>query len=323
MRECSRVAFAALAILSAACGSVAGQDGYPSRPVKLVVGYPPGGPTDVIGRIIARNLTQQLGQQFIVENLGGAGGTIGALNVSKATPDGYTLLTSVEATQTRAKVFYPRVAYDQVKSFTFLRKLAKQRALLVVAPDFAAKSVLELIAYAKAHPTELNYGGTLGTTSHLGGSIFDRLNGTRMTFVSYAGGNQPMTDTMAGTLQIGFFTESTVAELVKAGKLRALAVVANDRSVTFPDLPTIEEAGGKAMDISAWFGVVGPAGLPPAIVERLMKALDSISNSAEFASQIQFIGASPIRDSSPENFSADVAREIANWAEWAKDNKTE
>lgn len=322
MTKYSRTIVAGIAILAAVSGGASAEDNYPSRPIKLIVGYPPGGPTDVMGRIIAKNMSQQLGQQVIVVNMGGAGGTTGALNVARADPDGYTLNTSVEATQTRAKVFYPKVAYDQVKSFTLLRKLVKQRALLVVGSDFPAKTVPELIAYAKAHPKALNYGGTLGTTSHLGGSIFDKLNGTQMSFISYAGGNQPMTDLMGGTLQVGFFVESTVAELVKAGKLRALAVLANDRSINFPDLPTIAEAGGQPMDISAWFGIAGPAGLPSDVVAKLSKALDAVSNSPDFAKEILFIGASPIKDSDPQRFTADVKREIANWTEWAKENKT-
>lgn len=299
----------------------AAETDYPARPIRLVVGYPAGGQTDVLARIVAKNLGDQLGKQVIVENTGGAGGTIGALNVARATPDGYTLLMSVEATQTRAKVFYPKVAYDQLTSFTLLRKMAKQRAVLVVNPNFPAKSVAELVAYAKARPKELNYGGTLGTTSHIGGTIFDKLYGTQLTFVSYAGGNQPITDLLSGTTQVGFFTESTVAEYIKAGSLRALAVLAPERSLIFPDLATIEEAGGKAFDISAWFGVAGPAGLPPAVVQRLMDALNKVSDSPEFASHIQFIGAVPIKGSNPQNFAADVAKEVAYWGEWAKENK--
>lgn len=318
-----------LAATLLACGglfasSVAhAEDTYPSRPIRLVVGYPPGGPTDVVGRVIARELTRELGQQVIVDNLGGAGGTTGALSVARAAPDGYTLLTSVEASQTRGKVFYPRIAYDQVTSFTFLRKLAKQRALVVVNPASPFRSIAELIAYAKQHPTELNYGGTLGTTTQLVGSIFSQLNGIEMTMVSYPGGNQPITDLMAGTLQVGFLTEGTVSEQIKAGKLRALAVAADDRSLGFPDLPTVAEAGGKIMDVSAWFGVVGPAGLPPAISNRLVQALNRIEGSPDFTSQLQLLGAVPIKGSTPQSFEADVKREIAFWTEWAKENTTQ
>ena len=170
---------------------------------------------------------------------------------------------------------------------------------------------------------ELNFGGTVGATSHIGGTIFNKLNGTQMTFVSYPGGNQPITDLMSGTLQVGFFTEATVAELAKSGKLRALAVTASERSPAFQDLPTVEQGGGKPMDISPWFGVVGPAGLPPAVTARLTEALDKVSTSKDFQSQIDFIGAVPVKDSNPQSFAADVEREIPYWTEWAKENKTQ
>jgi tripartite-type tricarboxylate transporter receptor subunit TctC len=151
--------------------------------------------------------------------------------------------------------------------------------------------------------------------------MFNKLNGTDMTFVSYAGGNQPITDLMSGTIQVGFFTEATVAALVRAGKLRALAVVTRERSPAFPDLPTVEEAGGKPMDISPWFGVVGPAGLPPAVTGRLQGALGRIGNSQEFLTQIESLGAAPIRASDPQSFESEVEEEIRYWTAWAEENK--
>lgn len=257
-----RTLIAALPMPLAAAAVAAGK-AYPTRPVKLVVGFPPGGPTDVIGRMIASNLAKELGSLVVVENAGGAGGTIAAANVARSAADGYTLLVSVEASQTRAKALYPSIRYDQVRSFTFIRKLATQRNLLVTNPNLPVSSVAELIAFAKARPGQLTFSGTVGATSHIGGTIFKRLNAIDMAFVSYAGGNQPVTDLMTGTLQVGFFTESTVAELVRSDRIRALAVTASERSPAFPALPTVEEAGGGALDISPWFGVVGPAGLPP------------------------------------------------------------
>jgi tripartite-type tricarboxylate transporter receptor subunit TctC len=316
-------------VVAAAAGLVvpvlasAAEDAYPTRPVKLVVGFPPGGPTDVIGRVIAHSLSKELGTPVIVENMGGAGGTIAATNVSRGAPDGYTLLMSVESSQTRARALYPTIRYDQVASFTFIRKLAMQRNLLVVHPGLPVSSVAELIAYAKARPGQLNFPGTVGASGHIGGTIFNRLNGTDMTFVSYSGGSQLVTALMTGTVQVGFFTESTVAEIIRAGRVRALAVAALQRSPAFPDLPTVEEAGGGRLDASPWFGLVGPAGLPPAVTRRLVEASDRIARSEEFRAEIETIGASPIRDSNPETFRSEVEREIAFWTVWAQENRAQ
>lgn len=303
--------------------TAAAQEAYPTRPVKLVVGFPPGGPTDVIGRIIASNLTTELGHPVIVDNMGGAGGTIAAAYVARGTPDGYTLMVSVESSQTRARALYPSVRYDQVRGFTFIRKLATQRNLLVTNPNLPITSVAELIAHARAHPGQLAFGGTVGATSHVGGTIFNRLNAIDMTFISYAGGNAPVTDLMSGTIQVGFFTEATVAALVRGGRIRALAITALERSPAFPNLPTIEEAGGGRVDISPWFGLVGPAGLPPSVVRRLFEAAEKISRSEEFRAQIETIGASPVRNSNPETFRSEVEEETRFWSVWAEEHRAQ
>ncbi|MBR0665478.1 tripartite tricarboxylate transporter substrate binding protein [Roseomonas hellenica] len=318
-----RRSFVAALPATLAARAAAAQDAYPTRPVKLVVGFPPGGPTDVIGRMIASNLMAELGPPVVIENLGGAGGTIAAAYVARSAADGYTLLVSVESSQTRARALYPAIRYDQVGSFTFLRKLAKQRNLLVTNPNLPVASVADLIAYAKARPGQLSFGGTVGATSHVGGTIFNRLNDIDMTFISYAGGNQPVTDLMTGTIQVGFFTESTVAELVRNGRIRALAVTALERSPAFPDLPTVQEAGGGRLDISPWFGLVGPAGLPAPVVRRLFEAAERISRKEAFRAQIETIGASPIRDSNPETFRSEVEEEIRFWSGWAEQHRAQ
>lgn len=296
---------------------------FPSRPVRLVVGFPPGGPTDMISRIIANALSREFDAPFVVENLGGAGGTIGAANVARSPADGHTLLVAVEASQTRAQALYPSARYDQVQGFTYIRNLATQRNLLVVNPALPIRSVAEFIAYSRAHPGEVAYGGTVGATSHIGGTIFAKQNRLDLTFVSYPGGNQPVTDLMTGTLQAGFFTESTIAPLVRGGQLRALAITALVRSPAFPEFPTVEEAGGGRLDISPWFGLAGPAGLPQAVTRRLAEAADRIARSDAFRAQIETIGAFPIRDSSPEAFRAQVEREIPFWTAWAEEHRAQ
>lgn len=292
---------------------------YPTKPIKLVVGFPPGGPTDIIGRVIAQNMSKELGQPVVVENNGGAGGVIGASNVAKAKPDGYTLLVAVESSQTRGLALNATLPYDQVKDFTYIRKIAKQRNLLVVHPSVPVNSVAELIDYAKKNPGKLNTGGTFGATSHIGGTIFDSRNGTQMTFINYTGGAQPITDTMAGTLQVGFFVEATVAQHVAAGKLKALAITTAERSPAFPNIPTVGEAGGKPMDISPWFGIAGPANLPADVAKKINDALDRMVASKEFVAQLETMGASPIKASTPESYSKELAEEITFWNKWAKE----
>ena len=295
-------------------------DTYPNRPVRLVVGFPPGGPTDIIGRVIGQLLAKELGQPVIVENNGGAGGMIGASNVAKAKPDGYTLLIAVESANVRAQSQNPNIPYDQEKSFTFIRKVAKQRNMIVVNPSVPVTSVSELIAYLKARPGEVNTGGTFGATSQIGGALFDRANGTKMTFINYAGGGQPITDTLSGVLQVGFFTEATVGEQVKAGTLRALAIASNERSPAFPDLPTVEQGGGKPMDISPWFGVAGPANLPPDITAKIGAALDKGADDKEFLARLDTLGAVPIRGSTAESFSSDIKTELAGWTKLVQES---
>jgi tripartite-type tricarboxylate transporter receptor subunit TctC len=273
--------------------------------------------------MIGSNLSRELGASVVVENVGGAGGTIGAVNVTRSAPDGYTLLVSVEASQTRATALYPTTRYHQVTSFTFIRKLARQRVLLVVHPSLPVTSIAELIAYAKARPGELTYSGTVGASSHVAGTIFTRVNDIDMTLVNYSGGSQPVTDLMIGTLKVGFSTEATISELIRSGRVRALATMAAERSPAFPDLPTVEEAGGGRVDISPWFGVVGPAGLPPAITTRLVEACDRIAGSAEFRERLETVGASPIHDSDPPSFRRGVEQEIVFWTAWARENQTQ
>ncbi|BEP38548.1 tripartite tricarboxylate transporter substrate binding protein BugE (plasmid) [Variovorax sp. V59] len=308
-----------------ACMTVApalADEAYPSQPIKLVVGFPPGGPTDIVARVIAQSLGKELKASVIVDNRGGAGGIIGAEAVAKAKPDGYTLLVAVESSQTRGQALNPTLPYDQIKDFTYIRNVAKQRNLIVVNPGVSINSIKELIAYAKANPGKLNSGGTFGATSHIGGTLFDALNGTELTFVNYKGGAQPISDLIAGVVQVGFFTEATVAQHVRAGKIKALAVAAPERSPAFPDLPTAEEAGGKPMDLSPWFGIAAPAGMPSAVTKKIAAALDKVVTSPEFLSQLETLGAVPVKNSSPEAYSKQVAREIDFWNNWAKTLKT-
>jgi len=224
-----------------------------------------------------------------------------------------------ESISSRGAAIYKKLSYDPVKDFTRIDKLVRQRSALVVHPSVPVSSVAELIQYAKRHPGKLNYGCAFGSSSHMGGALFNHLNQVDISAINYKGGSQLVTDLMANIVQVGFYAESTVAQQVKAGSLRTLAVVADDKSVLFPELPTMKEAGAAPMDISAWGGIIAPAGLPQPIVDRLHQAMQKIVADPKFASQLQPIGASPILNSSPVKYTQDVSTEMNYWKKMVAD----
>lgn len=315
----SRLLAVGFCALAAGVSPSASADAYPSKPIRLLVGFPPGGPTDIIARLIGKGLSEQLGQPVVVENRGGAGGVIAARVVATSPPDGYTLLVSVESSQTRGVALNKSLPYDAVKDFSYVGKIAKQRNLLVVNPQLPFADVKGLISYAKAHAGQLNYSGTYGATSHIGGALFDMDNAVKMTFVSYPGGAQPITDLIAGVVQVGFFTEATVAAHVKTGKLKALAIAAPERSPDFPAVPTLTEAGAKPMELSPWFGLTGPAGMSPEVMTRLSQTVAALVQDKQFQAQLATIGAVPIVGSTPQSFQKDIEREIDYWKKFVVD----
>jgi tripartite-type tricarboxylate transporter receptor subunit TctC len=230
-------------------------------------------------------------------------------------------MLDVESVNTRAPAIYKKLQYDPIKDFSPIAKLAKQRNLLVVNPSLPVNNVRELIAYAKANPDKLNYGGTYSASSHIGGALFSLLNGINMTMVNYPGGSQPITDTIGGVVQVGFFTEATVAQHIKAGKLKALAVVANDHSTQFPDLPTVKEAGAAPMDISPWFALTAPAGTPKAVIDRLFAVSKKLAEDPVFAEKLTAIGAVPIHGSNPDSYRKESIADIAYWKKFVVDAK--
>lgn len=320
MKKIAR-SFSVLGCLLVASSQLLAQPNYPAAPVKLVVGFPPGGPTDIVGRVFAQALSRQLGQSVIVDNRGGAGGVVAATQVARAKPDGHTLMLAVEGAQTRGVAFNPGVAkYDPIKDFTPLGKIAKQRILMVVHPSLPVANVKEFISHLRSQrPGTVTYSGTFGSSSHVGGALFDRFNGTEMTFINYPGGNQPITDLLGGVVQVGFFSESTIAQHIQTGMVKALAIAAAARSPAFPDLPTLKEAGAQPMDISPWFGLVAPAGLPPQITTKLATALSSIAVDKEFIGKLEAIGALPIVETDPQRFSAELRDELVFWTKYVEE----
>lgn len=287
---------------------------YPARqPIRLVIGYPPGGPSDIMGRVIADHLSRELKQSIVVDNRGGAGGMIGAAFAASQKPDGYTLLVDGESISTRPQAIYKKMSYDPVKDFSRISRVVTQRSVLVVYPGLPVKSVGELIKHAKANPGKLDYGCSYGAASHLGASIFSMQTGINMVPVNYRGGSQLVTDLISGVVQVGFYPEATAYPYIKSGQLRPLAVLASERSPMQPDLPTIEEAGGPKMDLSFWTGLVAPAGTPQPIIDRLAEASKKIAADPTFAKQVLPMGATPIKGSTPTSYTAETVNEIAHW----------
>lgn len=309
----------AMGVLALASMHLQAQE-YPARqPIKLVIGYPPGGPSDLIGRVMADQLGKELKQAVVVENRGGAGGMLGGSHVASQKPDGYTLLLDGESISTRAPAIYKKLSYDPLKDFTRIARFSTQRTLLVVHPSVEAKTVSELVKLAKSNPGKLNYGCSYGSASHLGAIQFSRLTGIEMTAVNYRGGGQLVTDFIAGVVQVAFYSESMVIPYVKSGQLRVLAVMGEERSTLLPDVPTISEAGGPAIELSFWTGMVAPAGTPKPVVDKIAEATRKIASEPAFAKLLHAQGATPIKDSTPESYTQQTVDEIRYWSKMVAD----
>ncbi len=289
----ARFAHAAVLALLLSAGAAAAQT-WPSRPLSIVVPFPPGGTTDVLARAIGQELAKSLGQPVIVDNKPGAGATLGAAQVAKAKPDGYTLMMGA-VHHTIATSVYRKLPYDFAKDFAPITTVALVPNVLVVNPAVPAKNVRELIALAKANPGKLAYGSNgQGTLQHLIGAQFERAAGVQMLHVPYKGSGPLVNDLLGGQVAMSFDTVTPVLGHIQAGKLRALAVTTARRSAALPDVPTLDEAGLKGFDMGTWFGLLAPAATPKDIVERLHSEVTKIINAPEFRKRLQEIGAEPI-----------------------------
>src|SRR3954467_2361579 len=239
---------------------------YPNRPVRLVVPFSAGGAADVPGRILTQKLTEALGQQVVVDNRPGAGSTIGADNVAKSPPDGYSLLT-ISNTHYVSAALYKKLPYDSVSDFSPITQVTTAPNIIIVHPSLPAKTMKELIALAKARPGQINYASSgNGSTQHLTGALFCKMAGIDMTHIPYRGSGPATADLLSGQVTVGFPGIAGMLPQIKAGKLRALAVTSAKRSPELPNVPTVAEAGLKGYDVTAWFGVAGPKGMPREIV---------------------------------------------------------
>ena len=314
-----RLAVGALLAFSAlAAAPMAGAQAYPAKPIRIVVPFPPGGATDILARAVAQKLTDAWGQAVVVDNRPGAGGNIGSEIVAKAAPDGYTLEMGTVGTHAINASLYAKMPYDHVKDFAPVILVAGVPNVLVVNPTLPVNSVQELIAYAKANPGKLNFASSgNGTSIHLAGELFKVMAGVQMTHIPYKGSAPALQDLIGGQVQLMFDNLPPSLPHIKAGKLRALAVTSATRSSALPDTPTIAESGLPGFEASSWFGVLAPAGTPPAIIARLNAEIGAWLASAEAKEKMLALGAN-IGGGSPEDFARHIAAETAKWQKVVK-----
>ena len=306
----------ALAALGATlCGPLArAQEAYPSRAIKLVVPYPPGGTTDLLARAIAPRLGERLGQAVVIENKAGAGGVIGAQQVAKSPADGYTLVFATIASHGIIPALQNPPPYDPVKDFAPITLVAGTPNVLLVNNAVPAKSLAELLALARAKPGSLNFGSTSqGGSPHMSGELLKLQAGVDIVHVPYKGGGPMLIDLIGGQIQIGFDNLPSSIAQVRGGKVRALAVTTAKRWPGAPEIPTMAEAGVPGYEMSAWFGLLAPAGTPKAVVDRLQREVAAILKLPEVEKQFFELGAEP-GGMSPEDFGRYIGADRDKWA---------
>lgn len=290
------------------------------KTIRIVVPYPPGGTTDLLARNIAPGLQERTGQTVVIENKAGAGGIIGSQQVAKSAPDGKTLLMGTIATHGIIPALQTPPPFDPTKDFVPVTLVASTPNVLLANPSFAAKDVKELIAMAKAKPGSINFGSTShGGSPHMSGELLKTLAGINITHVPYKGGSPMLSDLMGGQIQIGFDNLPSSMNLIKAGKVRALAVTTTTRWPAAPEIPTLAEAGVPGYDMSAWFGLFAPGGTPQATVDELNKHVVAILKTPDMQKKLLELGAQPVGDT-PAQFAEFVRKDMKQWQDVAKAN---
>jgi tripartite-type tricarboxylate transporter receptor subunit TctC len=323
-RRSALISCALSAIVFAAIPAAA-QTSWPTKPVKIVVPFAPGGTTDILARAVAPELSKALGQPFIVENRAGAGGNIGADLVAKSAPDGYTVLMGTVGTHGINKSLYTRLAYDPQKDFAPITLVAGVPNVMVMnaetAKTLGINSVPDFIRYAKAHPGRLNMASSgNGTSIHLAGELFKSMTGIYMAHIPYTGSGPAMMAMVSGNVDVMFDNLPSDMPQIKGGKLKAFAVTSAERSAALPDLPTIEQAGGptlKGFDASSWFGLLAPAGTPPDIVKRMQEEVAKALSTPAIKEKLLAQGAIP-SGNTRQQFAAFINAEHEKWAKVVK-----
>jgi tripartite-type tricarboxylate transporter receptor subunit TctC len=310
----ARFAVIAAAVLAVASSARAAPPAdYPTRPITLVVPYPPGGGNDVIARLVAARMSQNLGQPIVIENRAGAGSTIGTRDVARSAGNGYTLLIATSSLAINPSL-YPDADYDPQNDFAPIGLIATSANLMLVRPGLPAHSIAELIALAKATPGKLNFASTgTGTSTHLAAALFATMAGVALTAIPYKGVAPAVTDLLGEHVDLMFCPTASVVGLVHEGKLRALAVTSVKRSALFPQLPTVAEAGLAGYAAELHYGIVAPAGTPRPIVQKLNAALNAALANAEVKNRLAVDGAE-VLPGTPEAYAADIAAEQAKWS---------
>jgi tripartite-type tricarboxylate transporter receptor subunit TctC len=309
-----------LAAASFSLASLTHAQDWPTRPLRMIVPTAPGGGTDFTGRLVAAKLSEALGQQVVVENRGGGGGSVGADNAAKSTPDGYTLLLGSIATHAVNPVLYKKLPYDHIKDFAPVSLIGTVPNVLVVHPSLPAKTVQEFIAYAKANPGKINYGSSgVGSPPHLSMELLRSLTGINMVHVPYKGAGPAQADLLGGQVQAMCTSLAGQIGLIKAGRVRALGVTTAKRNPQLPEVPTIAESGVPGYEVTIWYGVFAPVATPKAIVQRLNTEMVKLLNATEMKERMAQQGMDPA-PSTPAELAAFVKVETAKWAKAAKDS---
>lgn len=307
------IAFAVLAFAAA----VVSAQSYPSRLVRMVVAYPAGGSIDVVSRLVNQRLTSALGQQFIVENRAGAAGNIGTDYVAKATADGYVLLMGSAASISSAPAVYAKLPYDPVRDLAPIMQVANQPNVLTAHPSVPAKTLKEFIALAKANPGKFNYGSSgIGASQHMTAELFAMLTGVKIEHIPYKGGTPAMTDLISGQIDFMFTPAPNAIAFVQSGKIRGIAVTSLKRSSALPELPTMNESGLQGFELLGWIGLLGPAGTPREIVDRLNGEVNKML-AADIRQRLTELGLDAV-GGTPEQFAAFIRQDIAKYAKIVK-----
>jgi tripartite-type tricarboxylate transporter receptor subunit TctC len=318
MKLSSRLVIKILCITLLALAAGSALAAYPDRPVRLIVPFPPGGPTDIVARPLAQNLSENLGQQVIVDNRGGAGGNIGAAAVMKSAADGYTLLMGTVGTHAINASLYKKLTFDPVKDFAPVSLVAQAAVVLVVHPSVPAKALREFIALAKSKPGQITFGSAgSGSPGHLTGELFKDMAGVDLVHVPYQGSAPAISDLLGGQIHTMFDPIQATLSHVKAGKLRLLGVSSSKRSSAFPDVPTIAEAGVPGFETTAWWAVFAPAGTPKEIITRLNTEIVKIMRSPDTKERLRQLDIEPI-GSTPDQLVAFMKIETAKWSRAVK-----
>jgi tripartite-type tricarboxylate transporter receptor subunit TctC len=289
---------------------------FPSRPIRLLVGSPPGGGADFIARALSQKLSDGLGQPLVVENRPGANGAIASELLARTTPDGHTLMVNIIGHAINPSVM--KLNFDSINDFAFISQVAASQNLLVAHPSFPATNVKALIALSKANPGAITYGSQgVGASGHLSGELFQLMTGVKWVHIPYKGGAPAMSDLMAGHITLSFANIPTVIQQVRAGKLRAIAVTGAQRTAAAPETPTVAESGVPGFEVSNWFGVCAPAKTPAAIVDRVYAEIARALKAPEVRAALNNAGAEPV-GSTPEQYTAFIRNETAKWAKVIK-----